>query len=181
MNKENNLKKGATILLIIAVMGAVIISYQFVASYDERDNKRDGSKENLTYSDTEYGNSTVNLTEDDRKFQDWTNSISIQGDLYCIARAAERKSLTDTEICGRILKNNTNISLMQIDEFKVSQAFRMAVSEYKKGLELYYLAGESLEIGAKNGDAELMTNATILIDQGKKKISNGHYLLGLVS
>lgn len=174
MNKEDLdiLKYLKTNMVIVFAMIILIVIFQFVSF-----NK--GIDDNVIGNDT----GIKKLTEEDRKFQNWTNLLSdhVKSDLYCIANAGENKNLTDTEICGRILKENSNRSLIYISEFDVSPPFEMTVSEYKKSLELYYLGGKNLEIGAKSYDTELMTNAIMYIDQGKKKMSNAHYLLGVVS
>lgn len=157
-------------IIAIVSMIVLIVLFQFMQS-----GKDENNKDNVT------DNNISKLTEGDRKFQGWTNSLSIQGDLYCITGAAKRKNLTDMEICGRILKENSNRSLRQISEFNTSPSFEMTISEYKKSLGLYYLGGKNLEIGAKNNDIELMANASDYIDQGKKKMTSAHYFLGLVS
>ncbi len=157
-------------VIIIVSMIILMVLFQFVPYSKDENNKDNMIDENVS-----------RLTGEDRKFQNWTNSLSIQNDLYCITEAAKRKNLTDTEICGRILKENSNRSLMQLSGFNTSQSFEMTVSEYKKSLELYYLGGKHLEIGAKNSDIELMIKASEHIDEGKKKMTDAHYLLELVS
>lgn len=174
MNKKNFGISKYLITNIIVVFAIIILIalFQFASSDKYTDNVTMNNNSNVP-----------RLTEEDRKFQDWTNLLSdnMKNDLYCIAKAAENRNLTDTEICGRFLKENSNRSLRQISEFNVSPSFEMTVSEYKKSLELYYLGGKNLEIGAKNYDTELMANATEYINQGKKKMTAAHYFLGLVS
>lgn len=174
MNKESfDISKylNTNIIIVFAII-ILIALFQYASSDKYTDNITINNNSNIS-----------KLTEDDRKFQDWTNLLSdnMKRDLYCIAKAAEKKNLTDTEICGRILKENSNRSLRKISEFNVSPSFEMTVSEYKKSLELYYLGGKNLEMGAKSYDTELMTNATIYLDKGKKKMTDAHYLLGLIS
>lgn len=179
--KDMPVKKLGMVILVLAIVLILFMSTRFINS-EYLSSPIDSSGNNVQNVST-ISNDKVNITEEDRKFQDWTNLLSghMKSDLYCIAESAKKKNLTDLEICGRILKENSNKSIGEISKFNTSPSFEMTVSEYKKSLELYYLGGKNLEIGAKNYDTDLMVNATIYIDQGKKKMTNAHYLITLVS
>ncbi len=174
MNKKNIgiLEYLKTNTIIIFAIITLIMLFQFASS-----------DKNVNNNATNNNTNTPKLTEDDSKFQSWANSFAeyMQSDLYCITKAAEAKSLTDTEMCGRMLKEHSNKSLRQIDGFNISQSFNMSLSEYRKSVEYFYIAGQNLEKGAKNKNAELMISAPNYIDEGNKRRNDAHYLLLLVS
>ncbi len=174
MNKKNIgiLEYLKTNTIIIFAITILIMLFQFASSDKNIDKGVANNNTNIP-----------KLTEDDRKFQSWVNSFAeyVQSDLYCITKAAEVKSLTDTEMCGRMLKEHSNKSLRQINGFNISQSFNMSLSEYRKSVEYFYMAGQNLEKGAKDNNAELMISASNYIDEGNKRRNDAHYLLLLVS
>jgi len=134
---------------------------------------------NLNDTTINLNDTTANNTEDER-FKSWVyiSFRPIVDDIICISKAAKKQNLNDTELCGKHLRENSNLSLMDIDQFNISSPLEDARIEYKKSLEYFNLAGVNLEIGVKNRDPQRMYNATIYVQNGTSNMERVVMLLG---
>lgn len=123
---------------------------------------------------------TTNITYDGKNFKEWfyLSLASITSDMNCVSKAAKRQNFDDTEICGRLLKDDSDLYLGQIDKHNISSSLQELRDEYEKSLEYYKLAGSDLEIGARNRNLELMNNATVYIQAGNTHMERVAVLIG---
>lgn len=175
--KEEKTWIGKNLMLIVVILATVLIvaliSYQGPNSIPN-ENTSTGSNINAT--------AESNVTGKDKIFMSWFNSSYILGydDINCITKAAKKKNFTDTEQCGKWLKENSNRSLQQIDTYNVSSSLQAALDEYKKSLEDYNLGGINLEIGARDKNATQMNIATKYIRNGTARVERAMIMIGAI-
>lgn len=161
--------KGWKIIMILVILSgivAILFQFLFISEKDDRYANYNG-----TYNTVRNNDTSINLNEEDKKFIGWVSIsyVPIDNDLTCIATAAKKENLSDTEHCAKFLKEDAQRPMKEIDKFNnsnISSFVNLAIFEYGKALENYYIGGRDLEIGAKNKDVELMSNASIYIKEG---------------
>lgn len=167
-SKGMNSKINVSIILIIIVL----ISLPQILSFSKENEK---IEKNVTYF-SENGSKPqtngINLTDKDKEFMNWfgLTYIPIKNDLVCISDAAKKENFSETQRCARFLKEDSQRSINQ-SQFN-NQLNESALDKYIQSLENYYIGGKSLEIGAKNRDILLMSNATAYIKEGNIQIRN---------
>lgn len=168
-SKGRNTKVNMAIILIVIVL----ISLPQIISF----NKENGNvnEKNVTYfddNDLKPRTNYTNLTDKDKEFINWFSLtyVPIRNDLVCISNAAKKENFSETQKCSKFLKEDSQRSISQIGQFNESLSMNNAISEYKKSLENYYIGGKDLEIGTKNRDISLMSNATEYIKVGNVHI-----------
>jgi len=113
----------------------------------------------------------INMSAEEKNFRTWfvLSYGPIREDLKCISKAAKSENMSRTETCARILKENSNRSLNQIESYNVtniSTTVRSGLSIYKISLENYNKGGEILETGTRNKNASIMGTAIQYIQNG---------------
>lgn len=160
------------IILAMALMAIFIINYQ-------PNSVPNGNKS--TNGDTNLTNRT-NMTNEEKNLRTWfvLSYAPIRDNLKCISKAAKSENFSQTETCARILKEDSNRSLSQIDSYNtsnISATLRSALSLYKMSLESYHIGGENLETGAKNQNASVMSMATRYIQNGTNYVNSAMTIL----
>jgi hypothetical protein len=115
------------------------------------------------------GNDTLVPMDNDTFFKTWVvlSFKEINENLDCISKASELRNLMGVEACGKLLANNSNLSLRHMIEYtNVSTSLSAASDEYKKALEDYKFGGENIAIGAKNENGSQMSDAIGYIQSG---------------
>lgn len=118
--------------------------------------------------DTQADNVTALPMDDDTFFETWVmmSYKAINENLFCISKASGDQNLSSIEECGRRLRENTNISLRDIDKHGANFSRKIVVEEYKKALIFYNIGGMDLEIGAKSENVPQMNYAVENIKNG---------------
>lgn len=186
MNKEelkNILRDNFNIIVIVLISAMAIFVFLpgTELSSDSTPNIiQNSSIEEDIMNINKTSNDTTNITGDDKDFKEWVyiSFVSINDDINCILKAAKKQNFDDTEICGRLLKDDSNLYLGQIDKHNISSSLQELRDEYEKSLEYYNLAGSNLETGARNRDSQLMYNATIYIQDGNTHMERVAVLIG---
>lgn len=158
----------AIILLIIVIFS--ISQFIIVADRKNENNATYNHSLNIT---SKTNLSDMNLTEEDKEFIKWFSLkyAPIKNDLDCIVDAAKTEDFNKTQLCGKLLKEDSQRPLNEIDRFNTSISMKEVFLVYKKSLENYNIGGRNLEIGAKNHDISLMDNASTYIKEGNVHIS----------
>jgi len=167
------------IIIIVLIAAVILISLNMSQNLFTNPELNAPAKINRNFSINENG-STLNITDDDKNFKNWIylSYRLILDDLNCVSKAAKRQNFSDTERCGRFLKDNSNLSLSQIDSYNISVSLLEVRDDYRKSLIYYNLGGSNLEIGARNRDSKQMYNATVYIQNGTSNMERVMILLG---
>ncbi len=163
-------------MTIVVLLGTVIIVLWF-NSYDPT--VRPGPDENISVdnrtrvpiensADVQIGNGDVAPMDDDTFFRTWVavSFKTINDNLDCISKASKVRNLVAVEACGKLLSDDSNMSLRDIDKHGANTSMKTVLDEYKKSLEDYYIGGTDLEIGARNGNGSQMAVAIGYIQNG---------------
>lgn len=171
-SKGWNSKINVSIILVIIILVSLpqIISFGKEKNVDEK---------NVTYF-SENGSkpqtNDINLTDKDKEFMNWFSLtyIPIKNDLVCISDAAKKENFSETQRCAKFLKEDSQRYLNQTNQTgQFNNQFNAStLGKYKQSLENYYIGGKNLEIGAKNRNILLMSNATEYIKEGNTQIRN---------
>lgn len=150
----------ATVLIVILLNGQSLFNGQ--------------SSNPISDQNVSIGNNTnmSNETNADKDFKNWLSLsfMPIYNDLDCISKAGKNQNFSDTELCGKLLKEDSNRSLRQISKYNVSISLQASLDEYKKSLEYYNIGGLNLEIGARNRNVTQMVEATRYIQNGTENM-----------
>lgn len=175
MKDKNNEKtwigQNLTLVVIILVTTLIAILFLFNGQNSSPNLISDQSisvRNNINISNiTDISNGT-NVTDKDKDFKNWfsLSFMLIYNDLDCISKAGKNQNFSDTELCGKLLKENSNRSLEQISRHNVSITLQTVLEEYKKSLEYYNVGGINLEIGARNRNMTQIIEATKYIRNG---------------
>ncbi len=167
MNKEkfkkikNMIDNNLGTIVILLVIVAVLLFLTPNQNLFSNSASKDPAKKNMQ-----------NVTDEDKNFKNWVylSYRPIFDDLTCVSNAVNKKSFNETERCGRLLKDDTNRTLRQIETYNVSVYMQAAWSEYKKSLEYYNLGGLNLEMGARNRNINELDDANMYIHNGTDRI-----------
>jgi len=172
---EDNKINWRLVITIIASMLIVLIVLQLANQNTNQDIVNDKNmiaSTNLTGEDT-----VINITiaDENKYFKDWfsTSYMSIYNDITCISDATKNQDFDSIAACGDILRQDSNMYLIQIDELTVSDAtLQTVLDKYKKSLIDYNTGGSMLKAGAINRNATQMSNAGAHIQNGNARIDD---------
>lgn len=156
-------------IIIIISIGLIILVFNY-SSYIKNE-----PTQNITPIKTNITKDiNNNETDNDKDFKNWMalSYTPIYDDVNCITKAAKDKSFSDIELCGKLLKDDSNRSLKQIGSYNISLSLIPLFNQYKKSLQYYNLGGENLEIGARNRDAQKMGISSEYIRQANEIMKN---------
>lgn len=182
MNKEELkkiIKDNSYIIAIVMITGVVLFLVNSGVDIFSTPVQTQDASININ-GKTNISEITINVTDEDKNFKNWIylSFIVIVDDLNCIPKAAKKQNFSETELCGKHLKDNSNIYLKQTDRYNISSSVQDVRDEYKKSLEYFNLGGINLEIGARNRDPRQMYNATVYIQNGTSNMERVMTLLG---
>lgn len=137
------------------------------------ENNVDTPIENEKNSPTSSGtNTSTGRMDNDTFFKTWigVSFNAINYDLDCISQAGYKKDIANVERCGGFLRNNSNLSLEDIDGYSISPSMNKLSNEYRQALLDYNAAGMYLETGAKNRNASQMAIGAKYLKSGNMHI-----------
>jgi hypothetical protein len=184
MDKERlkkTVRDNFTIIVIILAVAIILFLLPNIGIFSGRQqNDPTNIDVNSNGTEIDLNKTIINITDKDKDFKNWfyLSIVPIINDINCISKSAKEQNFSDTERCGRFLRDDSNRSLRQIDGYNISLSLEEARDEYRKSLEYYNLGGLNLEIGAKNQDLLQMYNATPYIQNGTIGINRVMDLLG---
>lgn len=172
--KKTRSGNNATLIAIIFIMliTVAIVSYQ-PNSLSNGDKSINGN-----ISETNW----TNMSTEEKNFRTWfvLSYIPIRDSLKCLSKAAKSENFSQTETCARLLKEDSNRSLNQIDSYNtsnISTDLKSALGLYRISLENYYMGGENLEIGARNENTSKMGIAIQYVQNGTAYANDAMILL----
>lgn len=141
----------------------------------------------LCHPDGKVGNKSIlenieDTVDKEKSFRTWfiLSYMLIVDDLKCVSKAAKSEDFDQIEICARVLKENSNRSLSQINSYNtsnISADLRLALDLYKISLKNYHIGGENLETGAIGKNISVMDSAIRYIQNGTKYASDAIIIL----
>lgn len=162
------LKERKMLIVIVICTGLVLLAINMGNNVNKNNSSDTGKGANYTEK-------TFNVApnSDDENFTKWLtmSNLLISNDLGCIVTAAKNQNFTDTERCGKFLKEDSDRSLNDSNlHNNISVSLVPVFNQYKDALKNYNLGGEYLETGAKNQNATQMEMGSRYIDIANKGV-----------